>query len=68
MTDDEKTRLAKIAYRSKSGAGLSPEEMRFCSEMFENFPDEYDEAYKVGADRAIAAVNPHASTGLSDDG
>ena len=50
MTPEQKAKLMKLRIKSKTGSSLTPEEMHFCSDMFEKYPDEYpkdEEIFKI---------------------
>lgn len=57
MNNDEKYKVHKLAYASKKGIQLTPEEMAFLEKMYKQYPEEYtkvtDKAHQEAVDEII---------------
>ena len=48
MTEDDKIRLFDICRRSKRGLAVTEEEHQWASDIFDEYPDDYEKISKAG--------------------
>lgn len=66
MNDADRLRCERLAYESKTGKPVSPDDFAFLQRMWRDHPDEYKAIGESVRERATAEINPLFSAGRSE--